>query len=135
MDVLRGPTARHCLAVIDEFEFEYSIDVAGAADDPKVKAFVADRSQAEQEAWTQLVAWAKVRVEVRLSQVAENARDGAFWRTIATAEPACNPRQVTARGKAEGRAQPNAPPHQSPGKGQELQRGSKSAGRQPPSGS
>ena len=118
MDVLRGPTARHCLAVIDEFEFEYSIDVAGAADDPKVKAFVADRSQAEQEAWTQLVAWAKVRVEVRLSQVAENARDGAFWRTIATTEPACKPRQATAREKAEGRAQPRVPPPQSPGKGQ-----------------
>ena len=56
------------------------------------------------------MAWAKVRVEVRLSQVADNARDGTFWKTIATAEPACKPRQVTARGKAEGRAQPSVPP-------------------------
>ena len=45
MDVNRGPAAKHCLAVIDEFEFEYSIDVAGATDDPKVMAFVAGRSQ------------------------------------------------------------------------------------------
>ena len=131
MDLLRGPTASACLTIIDEFEFEYTIDAAGAADDPKVKDFVAGRSEAEPEAWTQLVAWARVRIEVRLSQVAENAGDGAFWRTIATAQPACKPRRVTAREKAEGRAQPSVPP-QSPGRAQGLQNGSRSAGRLPP---
>ena len=43
-----------------------------------------------------------MRVEVRLSHVADNTRDGVFWRAIATAEPACKPRPVTARGKADG---------------------------------
>ena len=69
--MFRGHTSNDCLAIIDEFEFEYSIGVAGAAADEKVVAFVAGHSRAEREAWAQLVAWAKVRVEIRLSQVAE----------------------------------------------------------------
>ena len=91
------------------FGLDYSIDVDGFATDTDLLRFLEGRSEAEHEAWEHLVAWSRVRIAVRCSQIAANTGAGQFYLTIAPTSAARAPRATATVRTAETRVQPHMP--------------------------